>query len=94
MNLKELKKRSDGKIVLNEKLVEGQKIGEIEVKEPLEIILSSKGNYDILKYRERQIPEDAEVYSVEEIGTVISDSFQMNITDYKLFKVEFYKNIN
>ncbi len=42
----------------------------------------------------KDFPEDAEVYSVEEIGNVMSDSFQMNITDYKLFKVEFYKNIN
>ncbi len=91
--LKELKRNSNGELTLDGKLVEGQKVGEIEVEEPILNILSSRGNYNPLRYREQQISPDAEAYYVKEVACVMRDPFQVGITDYKVFKIEFYKEI-
>jgi len=96
MNLKDLKrlgKNQNGKLTLDGKLIEGQKVGEIKVEEPIENILSSRGNYNPLRCREQQIPPDAKAYFVEEIACVMRDPSEVGITDYKVFRVEFYKDV-
>ncbi len=93
MDLKVLKKSSDGELTLDGKIVEGQKVGEIEIEEPIENILSSRGAYNPLRFRERRIPLSTEAFYVEEIKCVVEDPLQAGITDYKAFRVEFYRDI-
>lgn len=91
--LKKLEKNLDKKLTLDGKIVEGQKIGEIEVREPIENILSSRGNYNPLRFREQQIPPHTGAYYIEETKCVMKDPSQVSITDYKIFRIEFYMGI-
>ena len=93
MDLKVLRKNPDGKLTLDGKLVEGEKVGEIKVEEPIENILSSRGNYNPLRFREQQIPPHSEAYYMEEIKCVMKDPFRVGLTDYKIFRIEFYRDI-
>ena len=71
--------------------VEVKEISSIVVEEPILNILSSNGRYNPLEGREEQIPQNAQAYHVEEIETVMENPFQVGMTDYKIFKITFYK---
>ena len=94
MDLKKLGKDPDGKLTLDGKVVkEAEEIGNITIEEPLLNIYSSRGNYNPLECRKQQIPPGAEAYYMEEVASVIKNPFEVGIEDYKIFKIEFYRNI-
>ncbi len=92
-NLKELIKTEDGELTLDGKIVEAEKIGEIEFSEPIENLLSSRGHYNPLRFREQQISSHAEAYFIEAIECLMKNPFQVSITDYKVFRIEFYTGV-
>ena len=71
--------------------VKVKEISSIVVEEPILNILSSNGRYNPLEGREEQIPQNAQAYHVEEIETVMENSFQVGMTDYKKFQITFYR---
>ena len=71
--------------------VKVKEISSIIVEEPILNILSSNGRYNPLEGREEQIPQNAQAYRVEEIETVMENPFQIGMTDYKKFKITFYR---